>query len=234
MKKIIVIFSALFGLISCSDLNRTEVEKSEDLDRTEVIKLIVVKDSLNLRGVNLYKVDLSNLDLTYANLSRANLMGANLTGADLTGADLTFANLTGANLTGANLTGAKLEGAVITNAIGFYTELECNKKEAQLLIDGFKKTNKIDYIKKMAFPDRFETKELVCQSKNRYFYKEKTMQLSEIKCNSEEAKLKLSGFEKVSQVKYNSKKVDPAYETRKLDYDKGVRYFIKKKSSQTK
>ena len=60
------------------------------------------------------------------------------------------------------------------------------------------------------------------------------MPFTEVKCNSEEAKLKLSGFEKVSQVKYNSKKVDPAYETRKLDCVKGTRYFIKKKSSQTK
>ena len=58
------------------------------------------------------------------------------------------------------------------------------------------------------------------------------MPFTEVKCNSEEAKLKLSGFEKVSQVKYNSKKVDPAYETRKLDCVKGTRYFIKKKSKR--
>ena len=33
------------------------------------------------------------------------------------------------------------------------------------------------------------------------------MPLSQVKCNSEEAKLKYDGFEKVTQVVYNSKKI---------------------------
>jgi len=79
MKKTIIIFSALFGLISCG---------GNDLDRTDVIKLIAVKDKLNLRGVDLGGVDLSKLDLSGANLKEANLKGADLTGVDSTHVEL--------------------------------------------------------------------------------------------------------------------------------------------------
>ncbi|MFM7467302.1 MAG: hypothetical protein ACKO2O_05315, partial [Crocinitomicaceae bacterium] len=56
MRRILSIFIIPLVLISCK-----EKEKESDLDRTEVIKLIAIKDSLNLRGVDLRGVDLSEL-----------------------------------------------------------------------------------------------------------------------------------------------------------------------------
>lgn len=66
-----------------------------------------------------------------------------------------------------------------------FTELECNTEESKLKINKFKKTDKIDYNNKKAFPDRFETKELACTKGNRYFYKEKSSQTKKYKCNGQ-------------------------------------------------
>jgi len=62
-----------------------------------------------------------------------------------------------------------------------FTELECNKKEALLLNDGWTKTNKIDYNKKLVQP-QYETKELACVKNNRYFYKLKSSPTKKYKC----------------------------------------------------
>lgn len=64
-----------------------------DLTRSDVIKLIAVADSVNLRGVNLQGVNLSGLDLSGANLAFADLTNANVTEADLTGASLNCATV---------------------------------------------------------------------------------------------------------------------------------------------
>lgn len=88
-----------------------------DLTRTEVIKLIAVSDSVNLRGVNLQGVDLRRLDLSNVDFSFA----------DLTNTDFTQANLLGANLTCATLGDYFFEGTILPNGENFSPTLDMNQ-----------------------------------------------------------------------------------------------------------